>query len=78
MVEEIKKRVKDSKFSISIKINSAEFQKGGFKAEECQEVVKHLEEIGLDWVELSGGTYESLAFKQRETTKAREGNHISF
>jgi len=78
IVGEIKRRVIDPKFSIGIKINSAEFQKGGFQPEECREVCKHLERIGLDWVELSGGTYEELAFKSRETTGKREAFFLEF
>jgi len=78
IIEETKHRVTDPIFSISIKINSAEFQKGGFQPEECKEVCQHLENIGIDWVELSGGTYEELSFKQRETTKAREAFFLEF
>jgi len=81
IVEEIKRRVTDPKFSISIKINSAEFQAGGFQPDECKEVCQHLEEIGIDCLELSGGTYEELliAFKQRAaSTQAREAFFLEF
>jgi len=78
IVEEIKRRVPDPKFSIGIKINSAEFQKGGFQPDECREVCRHLEKLGLDWVELSGGTYESMGFKRRESTGKREAFFLEF
>ena len=73
IIGEIKKRVPPS-FSISIKINSVEFQNGGFQPEECATVCAQLEKLGLDFIELSGGTYEDLAFHhKRDSTKQREG-----
>ena len=45
-------------FPISIKLNSADFQKGGFSAEECIQVASKLEDAGIDLIEISGGTYE--------------------
>lgn len=73
IIEAIRTRVKDPKFSIGIKLNSVEFQKGGFQPEECHEVCTRLEELGLDFVELSGGTYEDWRMGHRESTIAREG-----
>lgn len=46
-------------FPISIKLNSADFQKGGFTEEESLDVIKALVADGIDLVEISGGTYES-------------------
>ena len=45
-------------FPISMKLNSADFQKGGFSENESIEVAKILEDAGLDLLEISGGTYE--------------------
>ena len=45
-------------FAISIKMNSADFQKGGFSAEDSIEVAKIIESAGVDNIEISGGTYE--------------------
>lgn len=45
-------------FPIAIKLNSADFQKGGFTNEECLKVVEWLNDTGLDLLEVSGGTYE--------------------
>jgi len=78
IVDEIKKRVKDESFSISIKINSVEFQSGGFDTKECAELCKKLEAAGLDFVELSGGTYEELAFSKRDSTQKREAFFLEF
>ncbi len=45
-------------FPISVKLNSADFQKGGFTNEECLQVVEWLNEAGIDLLEVSGGSYE--------------------
>ncbi|MEQ8797900.1 MAG: NADH:flavin oxidoreductase/NADH oxidase family protein [Salinisphaeraceae bacterium] len=45
-------------FPISVKLNSADFQKGGYTFEECLQVVKWLNEAGIDLLEVSGGSYE--------------------
>lgn len=75
----IRARVHDPKFSIGIKVNSVEFQEGGFSAEECATLCADLERHDFDWVELSGGTYQSLAFNhKRESTKKREAFFIEF
>ncbi|PWN46753.1 NADH oxidase [Violaceomyces palustris] len=79
IIDAIRARVADPTFSISLKINSAEFQQGGFTPEECKEVCKHLESLKVDFVELSGGTYEELAFThKRESSKAREAFFLEF
>ncbi len=79
IIEAIKARVNDPKFSIAIKMNSVEFQQGGLQTEEAAEICNKLNELGLDWVELSGGTYEELGFShKRESTKAREGFFFEF
>ena len=59
-LEIIKKcrEVVGSDFPISIKLNSADFQKGGFSAEESIQVAKMFEQAGVDLLEISGGTYE--------------------
>ncbi len=48
-------------FTVGIKLNSADFQRGGFTEEESMHVVKTLSEIGMDFIEISGGTYEATA-----------------
>lgn len=68
-----------SGFVLGIKINSVEFQESGFQPEEAKELVSLLESHSFDFVELSGGTYESLAFKhKRESTKKRESFFLEF
>ena len=78
IAQEIRKRV-PADFVVGIKINSVEFQDKGFNAEECKQLCAQLEENRFDFVELSGGTYESLAFDhKRESTKKREAFFLDF
>lgn len=66
-------------FVLGIKINSVEFQKGGFDTEECKQLCTDLEANKFDFVELSGGTYEELAFThKRDSTKQREAFFLAF
>lgn len=77
-------------FPISVKLNSADFQKGGFDFEDSLQVLGWLEEAGVDLVEISGGTYEQPALMGAETedsgtsknmapsTKAREAYFVDF
>lgn len=45
-------------FTVSVKLNSADFQKGGFGPDESLAVAGLLEAAGVDCLEISGGTYE--------------------
>ena len=47
-----------AQFALSVKLNSADFQKGGFAFEDSQTVAGWLAEDGVDLIEISGGTYE--------------------
>ena len=47
-----------NEFPIAVKLNSADFQKGGFAFEDSLQVAQWLEETGIDVLEISGGTYE--------------------
>ncbi|BGP12917.1 hypothetical protein JCM10213_004336 [Rhodosporidiobolus nylandii] len=76
VVDEIKSQVPKD-FILSIKINSADFSEGGMTPEESRQVCQWLDERGLDLIELSGGTYESMAFEhKRESTKKREAYFV--
>ncbi|CZT16922.1 probable 12-oxophytodienoate reductase 1 [Ramularia collo-cygni] len=78
IAQEIRKRTKPD-FVVGIKLNSVEFQDKGFNPEEAQKLCAMLEQNKLDFVELSGGTYEKLAFShQRESTKKRESFFLEF
>jgi 2,4-dienoyl-CoA reductase-like NADH-dependent reductase (Old Yellow Enzyme family) len=45
-------------FPISVKLNSADFQRGGFAFEDSLAVARWLQDAGVDLIEISGGTYE--------------------
>jgi 2,4-dienoyl-CoA reductase-like NADH-dependent reductase (Old Yellow Enzyme family) len=47
-------------FAVAVKLNSADFQRGGFSPEDAR-VVEMLAPLGVDLVELSGGSYEAPA-----------------
>jgi 2,4-dienoyl-CoA reductase-like NADH-dependent reductase (Old Yellow Enzyme family) len=68
-------------FAIGVKLNSADFQRGGFDVEDAEHVVKMLGELSIDLVELSGGSYEAPAMQGRTAdsrTLAREAYFIEF
>ena len=46
-------------FPISVKLNSADFQRGGFNGQDSLMVGRWLEAAGVDLLEISGGSYES-------------------
>ena len=69
-------------FPVGIKLNSADFQRGGFTEEESLEAVTALSEAGVDLIEISGGTYESprmsLGVAPPESTRRREAYFLYF
>ncbi|MEM9187744.1 MAG: NADH:flavin oxidoreductase/NADH oxidase family protein [Myxococcota bacterium] len=80
VIRAVRERVSGT-FAVGIKLNSADFQRGGFDDEESAEVVAALDEEGLDLIEISGGTYEAAAMFQeasqdrppvRTSTRQRE------
>jgi 2,4-dienoyl-CoA reductase-like NADH-dependent reductase (Old Yellow Enzyme family) len=54
-------------FAVAVKLNSADFQRGGFDTDDAGRVIAILEPLGVDLVELSGGSYESPAMAGRPT-----------
>ena len=70
-----------SGYPIGIKINSADFQNGGFTELESLEVIRLLENEGIDLIEISGGTYEKPAMIQgdrKKSTIAREAYFLDY
>lgn len=64
-------------FAVGIKLNSADFQRGGFTNDDSVALVEALDAEGLDLIEISGGTYESAKMFEetvptRESSKRRE------
>lgn len=66
-------------FPVSIKLNSSDFQKGGFTEEESLIFVKTLASEGIDLIEISGGNYERPAMMGiKHTTQSREAYFAAF
>ena len=75
---------------ISVKLNSADFQRGGFHFDESLQVAKWLEAASVDLIEISGGTYEQPRLLNLEgmepveaqsvaaSTRAREAYFVDF
>lgn len=62
-------------FAVAVKLNSADFQRGGFDADDAHKVIDMLAPLGVDLIEISGGSYESPAMTGRPIdarTAARE------
>jgi 2,4-dienoyl-CoA reductase-like NADH-dependent reductase (Old Yellow Enzyme family) len=67
-------------FGVGIKLNSADFQRGGFTEEESREVVQALVADGIDLIEISGGSYEAPAMMgtMAASTAAREAYFLEY
>lgn len=68
-------------FCVAIKLNSADFQRGGFSEEDAKQVILLLNELPIDLIELSGGSYESPAMQGSVAdgrTLAREAYFLEF
>ena len=77
-------------FGVSVKLNSTDFQKGGFTKADSMAVVGMLNDLGLDFVEISGGNYEQPkmmdmeglkpVFEEgaRESTRKREAYFLDY
>ncbi len=74
-------------FGLGVKLNSADFQRGGFQFEDCLVVSSWLADKGIDLLEISGGTYEQPAMvgavgmdvpdrPQQASTAAREAYFV--
>lgn len=88
-VSAVRKKV-GSGFPVSVKLNSSDFQKGGFSFDDCLTVIGWLNEEGVDFLEISGGSYEQprmmdidgmeapVEERKRESTKRREAYFLQF
>ncbi len=60
-------------FCVAVKLNSADFQRGGFDADDARQVIEWLNTQAVDLVELSGGSYEAPAMQG----EARDGRTLA-
>lgn len=77
-------------FGVSLKLNSTDFQKGGFTNADSMAVIGMLNPLGLDFVEISGGSYEQPKMMDmdglkpahedgvRQSTKQREAYFLDY
>ncbi|WP_306436984.1 nitroreductase family deazaflavin-dependent oxidoreductase [Rhodococcus sp. 14-2496-1d] len=71
-------------FALGVKLNSADFQRGGFDEEESRLTVERLAQEQIDLIEVSGGSYESPAMMGRgnrslsESTRIREAYFLDY
>jgi 2,4-dienoyl-CoA reductase-like NADH-dependent reductase (Old Yellow Enzyme family) len=83
-VVEVYKKIRENvgkSFPIGIKINSADFGRGGFSHAEAVEVAKMLSELGIDLIEISGGSYEAPVMtgaKIKGSTQKREAYFLEY
>lgn len=80
VVKAVRARVSPG-FCVAVKLNSADFQRGGFDASDAKQVVQWLNELAVDLVELSGGSYEAPAMQgdaRDGRTLAREAYFLEF
>ncbi|CAF4061438.1 unnamed protein product, partial [Adineta steineri] len=79
------RNVVPQKFAVGVKLNSADFSTGGLTEEESYDQIRWIDEHGsIDFIEISGGTYEAPAMggieyqSQSERTRKREAYFIEF
>ncbi len=81
IVERTRKAV-GNEFPISVKLNSADFLRGGFEEDDALFVIRELTKRGVDLLEISGGTYEEVTFFSKkgikQSTKEREAYFLDF
>lgn len=68
-------------FCVAVKLNSADFQRGGFAEVDARAVVEMLNPLPIDLLELSGGSYEAPAMQGEARdgrTLAREAYFLAF
>jgi 2,4-dienoyl-CoA reductase-like NADH-dependent reductase (Old Yellow Enzyme family) len=70
-------------FAVGVKLNSADFQRGGFDTSESLAVLEALDRESIDLLEISGGTYESAAMFEEtvpkgESSRAREAYFLTY
>ncbi len=77
-----------SGFPVAVKLNSSDFQRGAFSFDESLQVIEWLNEQGIDFLEISGGSYEQPKMmdiagleppeERRASTIAREAYFLQF
>ena len=81
VIRAVRKRV-GRDFIVAVKLNSSDFQKGGFSHSDSIKVAKIIEQESVDFIEVSGGNFESPKAYQHspfsKSSKAREAYFLSY
>lgn len=81
VIRQVRSRVA-KQFGVAVKINSADFQRGGFAPEEASWIVSQLNDMSIDFVEISGGSIESPVMagpdNAASSSLAREAYFLEF
>lgn len=83
IVRAVRARIGD-KAIVSVKLNSADFQRGGYDLDDAARVAGWLSDEGIDLLEISGGSYESPAMMgmaadgRAQSTTEREMYFLGF
>lgn len=72
VIEAVRQAV-SPQFCVAVKLNSADFQRGGFDTDDARHVIEWLNEQPIDLLELSGGSYEAPAMQG----EARDGRTLA-
>jgi 2,4-dienoyl-CoA reductase-like NADH-dependent reductase (Old Yellow Enzyme family) len=80
-IRAIRSRVSNA-FAVGVKLNSADFQQGGFSEDESVAVIAALNDEGVDLIEVTGGTFESPVMQDgvvaKDSTLAREAYFLEY
>jgi 2,4-dienoyl-CoA reductase-like NADH-dependent reductase (Old Yellow Enzyme family) len=79
VIRRVRSRVSPG-FAVAVKLNSADFQRGGFTEDDSRGVVAAIAQEGIDLIEVSGGNYESPAMSgsAAASTRAREAYFLDY
>ncbi len=72
VIEAVRQAV-SPQFCVAVKLNSADFQRGGFDTDDARQVIEWLNQYPIDLLELSGGSYEAPAMQG----EARDGRTLA-
>jgi 2,4-dienoyl-CoA reductase-like NADH-dependent reductase (Old Yellow Enzyme family) len=79
VVRRVRGRVRPG-FAVAVKLNSADFQRGGFTEDDSRAVVAALAVESVDLIEVSGGNYEAPAMggSEASSTRKREAYFLDY
>lgn len=80
VIRRVRSRVSPG-FAVGVKLNSADFQRGGFSEDESRAVIAMIGDLPVDLIEISGGSYESPAMMGKSvsaSTASREAYFLEY